>query len=136
MVWWNAVSNTATCSRPGRAACTAWMPARPAGLCSGASGIKERIAAITSSSTSTESVNFSPPCTIRWAGAGQVTLGTDLRQDAGHDGGKAAVVEVLLLRVPVFPPDPQHRPGLAHLVGHTVQHPLAATGCQQRELHR
>ncbi len=66
MVWWNAVSNTATCGRSGRAARTASMPARLAGLCSGASGLNERIAAITSSSTSTDAVNRSPPCTTRW----------------------------------------------------------------------
>ena len=66
MVWWNAVSNTATCGSPGRAARIASMPARLAGLCSGARWLTEPIAATTSSSTSTERVNRSPPCTTRW----------------------------------------------------------------------
>lgn len=70
------------------------------------------------------------------AGAGQVAFGVELGEDAGHDGGKAAVAEVLLLWVPVFPADPQHRPRLADLVGKPVKQPLAALGGQQRELHR
>ena len=66
MLWWNAVSNTATCGRSGRTARTASIPARLAGLCSGASGLTDPMAAITSSSTSTEAVNRAPPCTTRW----------------------------------------------------------------------
>ena len=47
-------------------AAIASMPARFAGLCSGASRANSRIAAMTSSSTSVEAVNRSPPCTTRW----------------------------------------------------------------------
>jgi hypothetical protein len=37
-VWWNAVSNTATCGTMlPNTCCDAEMPARPGGLCSGAS---------------------------------------------------------------------------------------------------
>lgn len=37
IVWWKAVSNTATCGTPGRALDMASIPLRLAGLCSGAS---------------------------------------------------------------------------------------------------
>ena len=66
MVWWNAVSKTATWGSSGRMALIASMPARFAGLCNGASRVNSRIAAMTSSSTSVEALNRSPPWTTRW----------------------------------------------------------------------
>ena len=99
MVWWNAVSNTATCGSPGRMALTASMPARFAGLCSGASRANSRIAAMTSSSTRTEALNRSPPWTTRWPTpmscrpAGVRLRSATLVEDAGDDGLVAAVGE-------------------------------------------
>ena len=104
MVWWNAVSNTATCGSPGRMALTASMPARFAGLCSGASRANSRIAAMTSSSTRTESLNRSPPWTTRWPapmigrcpacpGPGPGPGPGQMVQDAGDDGLVAALGE-------------------------------------------
>ena len=56
-VWWKAVSKTATWGTSGKAARAPRMPSRLAGLCSGASGTSSSIAATTSSSMTTGSVN-------------------------------------------------------------------------------
>ena len=66
MVWWNAVSNTATIGTPGMSAWHALMPMMLAGLCSGARGLHSSIAFMTSSLMSTDLANFSPPWTTRW----------------------------------------------------------------------
>ena len=73
-VWWNAVSNTATCGTSGKASRAPRMPSRFAGLCSGASGTSSRIAVTTSSSTTTGSVNRGPPWTTRCPTAKQPQL--------------------------------------------------------------
>ena len=65
MVWWKAVSKMATCGIPGNSACAPRIPARFALLCSGASIAISWMAWVTSSSMSTERVNFSPPCATR-----------------------------------------------------------------------
>ena len=67
MVWWKAVSNTATwgTSLP-MTAVQALMPVMLAGLCSGAKGVQSSRAFMTSSVMRTEQANFSPPWTTRW----------------------------------------------------------------------
>ena len=61
----HAVSNTATIGVFDMTARQALMPMRFAGLCSGASGVHSSIMAMTSSSISTDLVNFVPPWTTR-----------------------------------------------------------------------
>ncbi len=65
MVWWKAVSNTATIGTSPMTALQALMPVMLAGLCSGAKGMHSSIAFMTSSLMSTEEANFSPPWTTR-----------------------------------------------------------------------
>ena len=66
MVWWKAVSNTATMGVPGISSWQALMPMMLAGLCRGARGLHSSMAAITSSVIRTDWANFSPPWTTRW----------------------------------------------------------------------
>ena len=66
MVWWKAVSNTPICGTSGRIADIAFTPFRLAGLWSGARSLQAVKAASTSGVSRTDSLNFSPPCTIRW----------------------------------------------------------------------
>ncbi len=66
MVWWKAVSNTATMGTPGMTFSQAWMPVMLAGLWRGARGMHSSRAAITSPVMRTEEANFSPPWTTRW----------------------------------------------------------------------
>ena len=67
MVWWNAVSNTATIGTSSPiTARQALMPVMLAGLCSGANGVHSSSAVMTASSILTEQANFSPPWTTRW----------------------------------------------------------------------
>ncbi len=54
MVWWNAVSNTATCFTPGSTAWASRMPERFGGLCSGARSAHSSTAFTTASSMTTE----------------------------------------------------------------------------------
>ena len=61
MVWWKAVSNTATMGTPGMTFSQALMPVMLAGLWRGARGMHSSMAAITSSVMRTEEANFSPP---------------------------------------------------------------------------
>ena len=75
MVWWNAVSNTATCGSSGRAARIASMPVRSAGFCNGASGANDRIAAMTSSSTRTEFAEPLAPVHHPVPGADEILAG-------------------------------------------------------------
>ena len=65
MVWWKAVSNTATCGTPGISSPHTRIPIRFAGLCRGARSLHSSTAWITSSVITTEDANFSPPCTTR-----------------------------------------------------------------------
>ena len=65
MVWWKAVSKTATMGTPGMTFWQASMPVMLAGLWRGARGTHSRMASITSSVMRTEAENFSPPCTTR-----------------------------------------------------------------------
>jgi hypothetical protein len=60
------VSNTATWATVGHVARAASMPARFAGLWSGASGTSSRITSTTWSSMWAGSENTAPPCTTRW----------------------------------------------------------------------
>ena len=66
MVWWKAVSNTATMGTPGMTFWQARIPVRLAGLCRGARGMQSSIAFSTASSISTDLLNASPPWTTRW----------------------------------------------------------------------
>src|SRR5215212_9913905 len=66
MVWWKAVSNTATCGVSGKLAMAMRMPSRFGGLCSGASGAWSAMAAMASASIRVGSVSRSPPWTTRW----------------------------------------------------------------------
>ncbi len=66
IVWWNAVSKTATPLIFGKAFWNALIPVRFAGLWSGAKSLTSSIAFITSSVITTLSLNFSPPWTTRW----------------------------------------------------------------------
>ena len=66
MVWWKAVSNTATMGVPGMTSWQARMPIRLAGLCSGPRGMNSSMAASTSSLMMTDSENLLPPCSTRW----------------------------------------------------------------------
>ena len=63
---WKAVSKTATCGTSGQRSRAARMPARLAGLCSGASGTQASMPATHSSVMSVASTKRSPPCTTRW----------------------------------------------------------------------
>ena len=65
IVWWNAVSYTATIGTSGKAFCMASIPAKLPGWCKGPSFIKSLILWIASSSIITESEYFSPPCNTR-----------------------------------------------------------------------
>src|SRR5215218_9505140 len=66
MVWWKAVSNTATWGVSGKLAMAMRMPSRLGGLCSGARGAWSAMAAMASSSIRVGAVSRSPPCTTRW----------------------------------------------------------------------
>src|SRR5215207_2146665 len=66
MVWWKAVSNTATCGVSGKLAMAMRMPSRLLGLCSGARGAWSAMAAMAASSIRVGAVSRSPPCTTRW----------------------------------------------------------------------
>src|SRR5262245_54488209 len=65
IVEWNAVSNTATCGTSGRAARASRIASSAGVLWRGAMRERSSIAASTSSSISTGSVYFAPPCTTR-----------------------------------------------------------------------
>merc|ERR1711969_523625 len=65
-VWWNAVSNTATCGTSGKAFFAAVIPWRFAGLCSGASTDSSSMLISTSGVMRVGSKNRAPPCTTRW----------------------------------------------------------------------
>ena len=66
MVWWKAVSNTATWGVSGITFSQASMPMRLAGLWRGPRGMHSRMASFTASVTSTEAENLVPPCSTRW----------------------------------------------------------------------
>src|SRR5215218_9052964 len=66
MVWWKAVSNTATCGVSGKLAMAMRMPSRLLGLCSGARGAWSAMAAMAAASSRVGSVSRSPPWTTRW----------------------------------------------------------------------
>ena len=66
MVWWNAVSNTATIGVSGISPWQASIPIIFGGLWSGAKSIQSLIASITLSSIITELAKFSPPWTTLW----------------------------------------------------------------------
>ena len=63
MVWWNAVSKTATCFTSGNNALHAKIACKFAGLCKGAKSLHSSILAITSSVIITGCWKYSPPCT-------------------------------------------------------------------------
>ena len=64
-VWWNEVSNTATCFTPGRTFSMERIPSKLAGLCSGAIWNSERIFSWTCLVTRQLSGKNSPPCATR-----------------------------------------------------------------------
>src|SRR5919112_2602580 len=66
MVWWKAVSNTATWGVSGKLAMAMRMPSRLLGLCRGARGAWSAMAAMASASIRVGSVSLSPPWTTRW----------------------------------------------------------------------
>ena len=66
MVWWNAVSKTATWGVPGMIFSIASIPFRLAGLWSGANGVHSLTFSNSSLVMSTLEANFSAPCTTRW----------------------------------------------------------------------
>ena len=66
MVWWKAVSNTATMGVLGMTSLQASMPVMLAGLWRGARGMHSSRAFMTSSVMSTEPAKASPPWTTRW----------------------------------------------------------------------
>ena len=66
MVWWKAVSKTATCGTSGRSVARRAVARTLGGLWSGARSKQSSIARSTSSSIRTEGVKRSPPCTTRW----------------------------------------------------------------------
>ena len=66
MVWWKAVSNTATLGTPLKICWQASMPPRLAGMCNGPNLTSFLHLAITLASTLTESLNTSAPCSTRW----------------------------------------------------------------------
>src|SRR5215211_473348 len=66
MVWWKAVSNTATCGVWGKLAMAMRMPSRLLGLCNGARGTWSAMAAMAASSIRVGAVSRSPPWTTRW----------------------------------------------------------------------
>ncbi len=65
IVWWNAVSNTATC-RTLKRSIEHSIPAKLAGLCSGAKMQYLRIVSTTLLSMSVGSKKSGPPCVTRW----------------------------------------------------------------------
>src|SRR5215213_11702837 len=66
MVWWKAVSNTATWGVSGKLAMAMRMPSRLGGLCRGARGAWSAMAWMVAASTRVGAVSRSPPCTTRW----------------------------------------------------------------------
>src|SRR4029453_806570 len=66
MVWWKAVSNTATCGVSGKLAMAIRMPSRLLGLCSGARGDWSAMAWMAAASIRVGAVSRSPPWTTRW----------------------------------------------------------------------
>ena len=66
IVWWNEVSNTATCGVLGKMFSMARIPFRLAGLCSGASSKHASIFCLTALSTTALSLKYSPPWATRW----------------------------------------------------------------------
>src|SRR4029453_6190864 len=65
MVWWKAVSNTATWGVSGKLARVMRMPSRLLGLCSGARGAWSAMAAMAPASIRVGSVSRAPPWTAR-----------------------------------------------------------------------
>ena len=65
IVWWNAVSNTPAIGTEGINSMQALIPMRFAGLWSGARSLHSSIPFNTSSVSTVELANFSPPCTTR-----------------------------------------------------------------------
>ncbi len=65
MVWWKAVSNTATMGTPGMTFWQARMPVRLAGLWRGARGMQSSMALSTAPSMRTDLLKASPPWTTR-----------------------------------------------------------------------
>ncbi len=65
-VWWKAVSNTATCGTSGKAFRAATMPARFAGLCSGARTDSSSMLISTRAVMSVGAKKRAPPWTTRW----------------------------------------------------------------------
>ena len=65
MVWWKAVSKTATCGVFGSSSRSRSMQASALGLCSGASSSHRASLARASSSTRVASQKYSPPATMR-----------------------------------------------------------------------
>ena len=106
MVWWKAVSKTATCGSPGKMVSQAVMPARLGGLCRGAMAMHSSMAARTPGVTRAEFENFSPPWTTRWP---------------------TASTWILSLKQPVLGVQERvlHRGhGLGVVLGHHLQHQL------------
>ena len=66
MVWWKAVSNTATFGTPGHAFSQATMPSRFAGLWSGASGEHFAMPFFVAAVIFTGAAKSAAPCTTRW----------------------------------------------------------------------
>src|SRR5512132_4175547 len=82
MVWWKAVSNTATCGMSGKLAMAMRTPSRLLGLCSGASGTCSAMARMVSSSTRVGAVSRSPPWTTRWPMPASSPIGSPTASNA------------------------------------------------------